>query len=211
MAIELLTPFTKVELEPEIKDKKRKQVGILGGNFNPVHNAHLVVADQVRQQLGLDKVLLMPEYEPPHVDAKGTIAEHHRLKMLELAIEGIEGLEIETIELERKGISYTYDTMLLLNERDPDTDYYFIIGADMVDYLPTWHRIDELVHEVQFVGVCRPGYPKETPYPVLWIEAPQMEISSTQIRKNVLWGQSIRYLVPESVEEYIFEKGLYQE
>ena len=104
MAIELLTPFTKVELEPEIKDKKRKQVGILGGNFNPVHNAHLVVADQVRQQLGLDKVLLMPEYEPPHVDAKGTIAEHHRLKMLELAIEGIEGLEIETIELERKGI-----------------------------------------------------------------------------------------------------------
>lgn len=90
MAIELLTPFTKVELEPEIKDKKRKQVGILGGNFNPVHNAHLVVADQVRQQLGLDKVLLMPEYEPPHVDAKGTIAEHHRLKMLELAIEGIE-------------------------------------------------------------------------------------------------------------------------
>ena len=103
MAIELLTPFTKVELEPEIKDKKRKQVGILGGNFNPVHNAHLVVADQVRQQLGLDKVLLMPEYEPPHVDAKGTIAEHHRLKMLELAIEGIEGLEIETIELERKG------------------------------------------------------------------------------------------------------------
>ena len=90
-------------------------------------------------------------------------------------------------------------------------DYYFIIGGDMVDYLPTWHRIDELVHEVQFVGVCRPGYPKETPYPVLWIEAPQMEISSTQIRKNVLWGQSIRYLVPESVEEYIFEKGLYQE
>ena len=90
MAIELLTPFTKVELEPEIKDKKRKQVGILGGNFNPVHNAHLVVADQVRQQLGLDKVLLMPEYEPPYVDAKGTIAEHHRLKMLELAIEGID-------------------------------------------------------------------------------------------------------------------------
>ena len=101
MAIELLTPFTKVELEPEIKDKKRKQVGILGGNFNPVHNAHLVVADQVRQQLGLDKVLLMPEYAPPHVDATGTIAEHHRLKRLELAIEGIEGLEIETIELER--------------------------------------------------------------------------------------------------------------
>ena len=71
MTIELLTPFTKVELEPEIKEKKRKQVGILGGNFNPVHNAHLIVADQVRQQLGLDQVLLMPEYQPPHVDKKG--------------------------------------------------------------------------------------------------------------------------------------------
>ena len=70
MAIELLTPFTKVELEPEIKDKKRKQVGILGGNFNPIHNAHLIVADQVRQQLGLDQVLLMPEYQPPHVDKR---------------------------------------------------------------------------------------------------------------------------------------------
>ena len=103
MAIELLTPFTKVELEPEIKEKKRKQVGILGGNFNPVHNAHLVVADQVRQQLGLDQVLLMPEYQPPHVDKKETIPEHHRLKMLELAIEGIDGLAIETIELERQG------------------------------------------------------------------------------------------------------------
>ena len=68
MALDLVTPFTKVQLEEEIKDTGRKQVGILGGNFNPVHNAHLVVADQVRQQLGLDEVLLMPEYEPPHVD-----------------------------------------------------------------------------------------------------------------------------------------------
>ncbi len=173
MAIELLTPFTKVELEPEIKEKKRKQVGILGGNFNPVHNAHLIVADQVRQQLGLDQVLLMPEYQPPHVDKKETIPEHHRLKMLELAIDGVEGLAIETIELERKGISYTYDTMKLLTEKNPDTDYYFIIGADMVDYLPKWYRIDELVDLVQFVGVQRPRYKAGTSYPVIWVDVPQ--------------------------------------
>ena len=199
MAIELLTPFTKVELEPEIKNKKRKQVGILGGNFNPVHNAHLVVADQVRQQLGLDKVLLMPEYLPPHVDAKGTIAEHHRLKMLELAIEGIEGLEIETIELERKGISYTYDTMLLLNERDPDTDYYFIIGADMVDYLPKWHRIDELVEIVQFVGVQRPRY-----------KVPLMDISSSMVRDFGAKGRTPNFMLPKPVLDYIKKEGLYQ-
>ena len=82
MALDLVTPFTKVQLEEEIKDTGRKQVGILGGNFNPVHNAHLVVADQVRQQLGLDEVLLMPEFEPPHVDKKETIDEQHRLNML---------------------------------------------------------------------------------------------------------------------------------
>ena len=210
MAIELLTPFTKVELEPEIKDKKRKQVGILGGNFNPVHNAHLVVADQVRQQLGLDKVLLMPEYEPPHVDAKGTIAEPHRLKMLELAIEGIEGLEIETIELERKGISYTYDTMLLLNERDPDTDYYFIIGADMVDYLPKWHRIDELVEIVQFVGVQRPRYKAGTSYPVIWVDVPLMDISSSMVRDFVAKGRTPNFMLPKPVLDYIKKEGLYQ-
>ena len=209
MAIELLTPFTKVELEPEIKNKKRKQVGILGGNFNPVHNAHLVVADQVRQQLGLDKVLLMPEYKPPHVDAKGTIAEHHRLKMLELAIEGIEGLEIETIELERKGISYTYDTMILLNERDPDTDYYFIIGADMVDYLPRWHRIDELVEIVQFVGVQRPRYKAGTSYPVIWVDVPLMDISSSMVRDFLAKGRTPNFMLPKPVLDYIKKEGLY--
>ena len=209
MAIELLTPFTKVELEPEVKDKKRKQIGILGGNFNPVHNAHLVVADQVRQQLGLDQVLLMPEYEPPHVDKKETIDEKHRLKMLELAIEGIEGLGIETIELERKGISYTYDTMKLLTEQHPDTDYYFIIGADMVDYLPKWYRIDELVELVQFVGVQRPRYKTGTSYPVIWVDVPLMDISSSMVRDFLAQGRTPNFLLPQSVLDYIEKEGLY--
>ena len=209
MAIELLTPFTKVELEPEIKEKKRKQVGILGGNFNPVHNAHLIVADQVRQQLGLDQVLLMPEYQPPHVDKKETIPEHHRLKMLELAIEGIEGLAIETIELERKGISYTYDTMKILTEQHPDTDYYFIIGADMVDYLPKWYRIDELVDMVQFVWVQRPRYKAGTSYPVIWVDVPLMDISSSMVRDFLAQGRKPNFLLPQPVLDYIEKEGLY--
>ena len=209
MAIELLTPFTKVELEPEIKEKKRKQVGILGGNFNPVHNAHLIVADQVRQQLGLDQVLLMPEYQPPHVDKKETIPEHHRLKMLELAIEGIEGLAIETIELERKGISYTYDTMKILTEQYPDTDYDFIIGADMVDYLPKWYRIDELVDMVQFVGVQRPRYKDGTSYPVIWVDVPLMDISSSMVRDFLAQGRKPNFLLPQPVLDYIEKEGLY--
>lgn len=210
MAIELLTPFTKVELETEVKDHNRKQVGILGGNFNPVHNAHLIVADQVRQQLGLDAVYLMPEYEPPHVDKKETIDEQHRLNMLLLAINGIEGLDIETIEIERKGKSYTYDTMKLLTEANPDTDYYFIIGADMVEYLPKWHRIDELVEMVQFVGVQRPKYKAGTSYPVIWVDVPLMDISSTAVRDAIKKGRTPNFMTPAPVLDYIKKAGLYK-
>lgn len=210
MALELLTPFTKVELEEERKDKSRKQVGILGGNFNPVHNAHLLVADQVRQQLGLDEVLLMPEYKPPHVDKKATIDEKHRLKMLELAIKGIEGLAIETIELKRKGVSYTYDTMKDLIEQNPDVDYYFIIGADMVDYLPKWHKIDELIQMVQFVGVQRPKYKAGTSYPVIWVDVPLMDISSSMIRDFICKNRKPNFLLPKLVLDYIEKEGLYQ-
>ncbi|NGL84388.1 nicotinate-nucleotide adenylyltransferase [Streptococcus equi] len=210
MALELLTPFTRVELETEKKDSNRKQVGILGGNFNPVHNAHLVVADQVRQQLGLDQVLLMPEYKPPHVDHKETIDEKHRLRMLELAIQETEGLAIEEIELTRQGISYTYDTMKLLIEKNPDVDYYFIIGADMVDYLPKWHRIDELIHMVQFVGVQRPKYKAGTSYPVIWVDVPLLDISSSMIRDFIQNDRQPNHLLPKAVLDYINKEGLYQ-
>ena len=211
MALELVTPFTKVELEKKEKDKKRKQIGILGGNFNPVHNAHLVVADQVRQQLCLDKVLLMPEYAPPHLDKKETIDEKHRLRMLELAIEGVEGLDIATIELARKGISYTYDTMKLLIEENPDVDYYFIIGADMVDYLPKWYKIDELIKMVQFVGVQRPKYKAGTSYPVIWVDVPMMDISSSLIRHHFETGCRPNFLTPPAVIDYIEKEGLYRD
>lgn len=210
MAIELLTPFTKVELEIKEKDKNRKQIGILGGNFNPIHNAHLIVADQVRQQLGLDKVFLMPEYLPPHVDTKSTIDEKHRLEMVKLAIDSVEGLDVETLELERKGVSYTYDTMKLLIEKNPDVDYYFIIGADMVDYLPKWYKIDELVKMVQFVGVQRPKYKAGTSYPLIWVDVPLMDISSSMIRQFIKSNRQPNYLLPKAVLEYINKEGLYE-
>lgn len=210
MALELLTPFTKVELEEEKITSNRKQIGLLGGNFNPVHNAHLTIADQVRQQLGLDEVLLMPEYQPPHVDKKTTISEKHRLKMLELAVRDIDGLGIETIELERKGISYTYDTMKLLTEKNPDVDYYFIIGADMVAYLPKWHRISELIQMVQFVGVQRPKYKAGTSYPVIWVDVPLLDISSSLIRRQLEEGKKPNFLLPQAVLDYIEKEGLYR-
>lgn len=194
---------------PQPEFVKRRQVGILGGNFNPVHNTHLILADQVGRLLGLDQVYLMPEFLPPHVDEKKTIAPEHRLRMLQLAIEGNPLLAIEPIELQRQGKSYTFETMKELRERHPDTDYYFIIGGDMVEYLPKWHKVDELMQLAQFVGVRRPGYPEISDYPLMWVDVPLMDLSSTMIRQKVAQGCSIRYYVPEAVRDYIEEKGLY--
>ncbi|EOL47589.1 nicotinate (nicotinamide) nucleotide adenylyltransferase [Enterococcus phoeniculicola] len=200
---------TVLTLSEKTEVTNRKQVGILGGNFNPVHLAHLMIADQVGQGLGLDTVFLMPSYLPPHVDEKKTIDAEHRLAMLELAVEENPLLAIETIELDRKGKSYTYDTMKTLTESNPNTDYYFIIGGDMVEYLPKWHRIDELLELVNFVGIKRPEFGTETPYPIIWVDVPEIDLSSSSIRKKVKNGCSVRYLVPDKVREYIQEKRLY--
>lgn len=204
--------ITEVESLIQVQTtQSRKQVGILGGNFNPVHNQHLLIADQVGTALNLEKVYLMPEYLPPHVDEKDTIEAEHRLNMLKLATADNPLFDIEQAELQRKGKSYTYDTMKALIAQNPDTDYYFIIGGDMVEYLPKWYKIDELVEMVQFVGVKRPGYTIDTPYPIIWLDAPMMDLSSSLIRKKIAQGCSIRYLVPEAVRNYILEKGLYLE
>lgn len=203
-----------IDVVPNVKvaplnTKRRKQVGILGGNFNPVHLMHLIIADQVGQLLGLDEVRLMPEYLPPHIDAKKTIAPDHRLAMLELAVADNPRLKVEDIEIKRQGVSYTIETMKLLKVQNPDVDFYFIIGGDMVAYLPKWRQIDELIDLVQFVGVKRPNYSQETPYPIIWVDIPQMDLSSSEIRKKNAQGCSVRYFLPDPVLNYILEKGLY--
>lgn len=187
----------------------KKQVGLLGGNFNPIHQAHLMIAEQVGQKMGLDEVHLLPSYLPPHVDEKKTIDSTHRLAMVKLAIEDNSFLSVDTRELARKGKSYTIDTLLEMTAENPEIEYYFIIGGDEVAYLPKWHRIDELIRIVNFVGVKRAGYTLESPYPIIWVDVPEVQLSSSYIRKQVKQGCSIRYLVPERVREYIAEEGLY--
>lgn len=192
------------------KQNKRKRVGILGGGFNPVHNGHLIISDQVSCQLHLDEFYLMPSFKSPHIDHKETIDSSHRVEMLKLATLDNSRLSLELSEIAREGRSFTYDTMKELTERNPDTDYYFVIGGDMVEYLPTWHEIDKLMQMVQFVGVNRPGTSKETPYPLIWVDIPLMDISSSMIRKKIASGCSVKYFTPDNVLEYIHEKGLYQ-
>lgn len=188
----------------------RKKVGILGGNFNPVHHAHLMVADQVAQQMQLDQVLLMPENIPPHIDEKTTISPEHRVKMLELAIADNPRLSLELSEIERGGKSYTYDSLKFLTEKNPTTEYYFIIGSDMVDYLPKWYKIEELLKMVHFIAIKRNETVQESLYPVTWLNVPLLPISSTMIREMIENKIAPTYLLPQNVLNYINETKIYQ-
>lgn len=206
----------KVQTQAQPQTKKvnhRKRIGLYGGTFNPIHNAHLFFADQVGHALCLDRVDFLPDAKPPHVDHKDSINPKLRLQMLELAIADNPFLGIEDAELERGGISYTYDTIKYLLDKHPDVDYYFIIGGDMVDYLGKWYRINDLIRlpHFHFVGVHRQGAKNETKYPVIWVDVPTVDFSSTDIRRRIQSGQSIKYMVPDAVSKFIEEHGLYRE
>lgn len=186
-----------------------KKVGILGGTFDPPHYGHLLIANEVHSTLQLDEIWFMPNQEPPHKKKSDSVKNKDRLDMLNLAIQDHPAFKVQTIELEREGPSYTVDTMQLINAGYPDHQFFFIIGADMIEYLPKWHRIDELVNLVQFVGVDRPNYSHQTDYPVHYVDVPAIDVSSSMIRERVKKGKTIRYLLPDPVIHYIEEKQLY--
>ncbi|MEY8370799.1 nicotinate-nucleotide adenylyltransferase [Aerococcaceae bacterium 50-4] len=198
------------ETELAFEESPHKRIGILGGTFNPIHNGHLLMAEQVYDKLKLDEVWFMPNHQPPHADGKETIDDVYRVDMINLAIEDNPHFHLEGIELDRVGKSYTVDTMEILTTLYPTYEFYFIIGADMIEYLPKWHRIDDLIKMIHFVGVGREGYQTETDYPLIFVDAEGMTVSSTAIRKAVGEQASIRYLTPTAVARYIQEKGLYQ-
>lgn len=122
---------------------------------------------------------------------------------------GIDGLVVSPFEVERGGISYTYDTMEQLKTLEPNNDFYFIIGGDMIDLLPEWHRIEELATLIHFVGVGRPGTIGETDYPIIHVDIPQIDLSSTLIRQRFAHKGTIQLLIPPTVEAFIREEGLY--
>jgi nicotinate-nucleotide adenylyltransferase len=169
----------------------------------------LIIANEVQNQLQFDEIWFMPNQEPPHKENTSGVSGLQRSQMVQLAVADNTAFRLQTIELERPGRSFTYDTMKLLKEKY-DHEFYFIIGADMIEYLPKWNHIDELVQLITFVGVNRPEYNEQTDYPIVYVDAPSIEISSLMIRNKVKAGKSIRYLVPESVRKYIEENHLYE-
>lgn len=187
-----------------------KRVCIFGGTFNPPHIGHLIMANEVFHAMDIDEIRFMPNAIPPHKKVSELCSVEQRLEMVHLAIQPFPYFSIETIELNRGGISYSYDTMYELQKREPNTQFSFLIGGDMIAYLEKWHRIDELTQFVQMVGVQRPGYESITTFPVTLIEVPQIDLSSTMLRNRISRKQDVSLLIPNTVQEYIRQESLYE-
>lgn len=202
--------------------RMKRKIGVMGGTFDPIHIGHLVTAEAVRMEFGLEQVLFIPAGDPPHKqDTKVTDA-NQRFIMTVLATYSNPFFSASPIEVEREGLSYTVDTIrTLIDQQGKNTEIYFITGADAIAELPTWERIEDLLDICHFVGATRPGVISSIDQVIRYFGAkgrqkihrlatPELEISSTNIRERIRQNRSIKYIVPESVEQYILKEGLYR-
>ncbi|PYL23031.1 MAG: nicotinate (nicotinamide) nucleotide adenylyltransferase [Verrucomicrobia bacterium] len=185
-----------------------KKIAIYGGTFDPVHHAHLILARDAIETLGLDKVILVPAAISPLKKAAPVAGGEVRLAMLKAAIKGEPEFEVDECELLRPPPSYTIDTVEEIRRRECDADIYCLIGEDNVEQLPRWHRFADLEKTVRFVVLDRSGKQPLHSYQLIHR---RIDISATEIRRRVAQRESIRYLVPESVEEIVQRKKLYRE
>lgn len=199
------------------------RIGIMGGSFDPIHYGHLVLAEEVRSQFELEKILFIPNGIAPHKRGRLTDSED-RLQMTQLATADNVHFEVSRFEIDREEVSYTVDTLRYLKQTmGEDIDLYFITGADALLDLNLWKSFEEVLKLCTFVGATRPGYMTEDlaeqaqylrdtyDAKIELLEIPGLAISSTEVRNRVQSGKSIRYLVPKLVQSYIEERGLYVE
>jgi len=196
-------------------------IGVFGGTFDPIHNGHLIVAEQVRAQLDLVEVIFVPAGQPWLKEDSPILAAEHRLQMVRLAIVAEPCFKASTIEIDRLGPSYTVDTLNELQSQLGDGDeLFFVLGWDNLAQLPQWKEPSRLIEMCRLVAVPRPGHPLpdlsslEAFIPglsqrLIIMREPEMAISATDIRDRVDRGLSIRHLVPEPVDEYIRQHRVY--
>jgi len=200
------------------------RIGIFGGSFDPVHIGHLLVAETVREQVGLDKVLFIPAFQSPLKLDYPPIAGRARLEMLQLAVGGNPNFEVDDRELTRGGVSYTVDTLRGLQLEKPDVEWFLVMGADSLVDLGRWKEPKELCSSAIPIIVARGGLPPPNLDTLTQfvdsdrlalirryiVQMPQLEISSRELRLRVQNKRSIRYQVPASVEAYIRMHALYR-
>lgn len=194
----------------------------MGGTFDPIHYGHLVTAEAVMHEYQIDRVLFIPSGQPPHKLGNQVTSAEHRYLMTLLATETNPHFFSSRIEIDRKGTTYTIDTIRELKELYPDTEIYFITGADAFSQILTWKNPEVLLSSCHFVAATRPGYSRTKALPQIeaimdqhvdtlhYLEVPALSISSSDIRSRVREGRPIKYLLPETVENYIMKHGLYQ-
>lgn len=198
-----------------------KRVGIIGGSFDPIHLAHLYIADKAKEKLNLDKVIFIPVGSQPLKLHKKVTEASLRFNMVKEAIKDREGFEVSDYEIEKKGISYTFET--LQHFKDKDVELYFITGADCLINLEKWKNVEEILGLCKFVVFTRPGYDTkklmsqkgyiENKYKgqIIILELEELDISSTEVRKMISNGQDVSNLVPKNVLNIICENHLYGE
>ena len=201
-------------------ESQPKRVAVMGGTFDPIHHGHLAAAEEVADRYGVDRIIFMPNRQPPHKPGYRISPAEDRYLMTVLATNSNPRCEVSRLELDRDGPSYTIDTLRVLRQMlGGDTEVLFITGADAVLEILTWHESEAVLREGRFVAVHRPGYDLDRLMAVLGPEAMEhieplalreLDISSTDLRERVARGQSIRYLTPEPVIEYIARRGLYR-
>lgn len=193
--------------------------GIFGGTFDPVHNGHLRVAEEARAQFNLTEVIFVPAGHP-WMKYRSITPARHRVQMLRLAIAPCPHFRLSSMEIERAGLTYTIDTIEQLHVERPQDDLYFILGWDSLAQLTRWRDAPRLIKMCYLIAAPRPGYAMpdlkllEGSLPGISqrgfvMDKPHVDISATEIRERVARGLSIRRLVPEAVEKYIKQHGIY--
>ena len=187
------------------------KIGILGGTFNPIHIGHLILAEEAREKLELDKVIFVPAYLPPHKDNSDIAPAQNRYAMVRASIKTNKYFSISDLEIKRNGRSYTIDTIKQFKDNYPKDELYFIIGSDLLRYLNDWKDLTDIIKIVKFIAATRPGYPLQNlPSYISTLPIRAVDVSGFEIRQAIKYGKSFRYLVPEAVFKYINKKGLYQ-
>ncbi len=200
---------------------KPKKIAIMGGTFDPIHYGHLVTAEAVMHEYQIDRVLFIPSGQPPHKNDSQVTSAEHRYLMTLLATETNPRFFSSRIEIDREGYTYTIDTIRELKKMYPETEIYFITGADAFSNILTWKNPELLLSSCHFVAATRPGYSRKKAAPQIeavmerhadtlhYLEVPALSISSSEIRERIKEGRPIKYLLPETVENYIYKHGLY--